>query len=395
MELFLQMKLNTSLVEALEKEGITVPTEVQRGAISEALNNSDIVVQSPTGTGKTLAYLLPLFEKIDPTKKEMKAMILTPTHELSIQILRQIERLAENSSVQVTAMVAIGNVNIERQIEKLKEKPHIIVGTLGRITELIKRKKITSHTIKTIIIDEADSLVTEDNNSMLKAVIKSTYKDRQLMMFSASINAEAEIVAKEMMKSPIFIKERNSLTVPAAIEHIYFLTEQRDKIEVLRKVVAALKPAKALVFIGDREEAEFCVNNLQHHGIKALGIQGQANKLERKKAIEDFKEGTIQLLVASDLAARGLDISGITHVFNLDIPESAQNYLHRVGRTGRMGKSGMAISIVTKRELQFIALFEKELKITISAKRLFKGRVLPDRNKGTNTESERLSKGKG
>ncbi|MBS3950948.1 MAG: DEAD/DEAH box helicase [Peptococcaceae bacterium] len=380
-KLFSHLKMHPSLAVALHAEGITTPTDVQRSVIPEALKNKDLVVQSETGTGKTLAYLLPLFEKIDPVRKEMQAIILAPTHELAIQILRQIERLSENSEIKLSSASAIGNVSIERQIDRLKEKPNIIVGSPGRVHELIKRRKIAAHTIKTIIIDEADTLTDESNIDVLKAVIKSTQKDRQLLMFSATITKRTEECAKEMMKEPEFIKERARASVPATIEHIYFEAEERDKTEVLRKAIGVMLPSRAMVFIGDREETEVCTDNLKYHGLRVGGMHGHTDKIDRKRAMDDFKSGKIQVLVVSDLAARGLDIEGVTHIFNLNVPEKSKEYLHRVGRTGRKGNVGMAVSIVTERERQFIRLYEKELKITIAAKDLYRGEMIDARKK--------------
>jgi len=374
--LFKNLKMNPTLVTALQKQDIKTPTEVQKKVIPKALKNKDLIVQSETGTGKTLAYLLPLFEKIDASKREMQAIILAPTHELAVQILRQIELLSQNSEIKASSMLAIGNVNIERQIVKLREKPHIIVGSLTRILDLIKKRKISAHTIKTIIIDEADMIMGDNNIDNLRDIIKTTLKERQLMLFSASITKETEARAIAIMKEPAVIREKGNAPVPSAIEHIYFLTEQRDKIEVLRKVVGILKPQKALVFIGHREETAVCTDRLKYHGLKAEGIHGHNDKMDRKRAIDEFKSGKIQLLVATDIAARGLDIEGVTHIFNLNIPENSKNYLHRVGRTGRQGKPGLAISIVTKRELKFLSMFEKELKIKIAAKDMYKGNII-------------------
>jgi len=373
--------MNPALVVALQKEDITTPTEVQRKVIPEALKNKDLVVQSETGTGKTLAYLLPLFEKTDTSKREMQTIILAPTHELAIQILRQTERLSQNSEIKVSSMLAIGNVNIKRQVERLREKPHIIVGSLTRILELINKRKISAHTIKTIIIDEADSLMDDNNIVKLKEVIKSTLKERQIMLFSASITKKTEARAKEIMKEPEFIKEKEVASIPFSIEHMYFLTEQRHKIEVLRKVIRIMNPSKAMVFIGHREETEVCKDRLKYHGLEVEGIHGQNEKMDRKRAIDGFKSGKIQILIASDIAARGLDIEGVTHVFNLNIPENPKDYLHRVGRTGRKGNTGIAISIVTERELQFINMYEKVLKIKIAAKDMYKGNIIDAKEK--------------
>jgi len=376
LEFFKALGMNPSLGTALQKQGITALTSVQKTVIPEALKNRDLVVQSETGTGKTLAFLLPLFEKIDPDKKEMQAVILAPTHELAMQIIRQIDLLARNSGIKATAAPMIGNVNIERQIEKLKEKPHILVGTPGRILELIKKKRLAAHTVKTIIIDEADTLTGDSHFETVAGIVKSTLKERQLMMFSATITKQTEIRAAGMMKDPVMIKDKGPASVPDTIEHFYFLTEERDKLEVLRKVIAIVQPQKALVFIGAREDADYCTNRLRFHGVKVEGLHGHTDKKDRKRVMEEFRAGKIPVLVVSDIAARGLDIIGVTHVFNLNIPEQPKDYLHRVGRTGRIGNKGVAVSIVTERELQFIEEFEKALKIHIFPKDMFKGKLI-------------------
>lgn len=375
-ELFNSLNMDSSLIESLKKEGIITPTEIQSKVIPEALKNKDLIVQSETGTGKTLAYLLPLFQKLNTESREMQAIILTPTHELAMQVLRQIERLSQNSEVKASSTPIIGNVNIDRQIQKLKEKPNIIVGSPGRILELIKKKKISAHTIKTIILDEADRLMDDNNIDSVRLVIKSTLKERQLMMFSATISKEAEARAKEIMKEPLIIKGTEKVSVPASIEHIYFLAEQREKFEVLKKLIRILNPKKAIVFVGQREETEIITAKLKYHDFKAESIHGLDKKLDRKRVMDEFRKGKIQLLVASDVAARGLDIEEITHIFNLSLPEDPKDYLHRVGRTGRKGNSGVAVSIVTQKELQLIKMFEKVLKINIVGKDMYKGNIV-------------------
>ena len=375
-ELLKTLNMNATLAKALEKENIVTPTDVQQKVIPEAIKNKDLIVQSETGTGKTLAYLLPLFQKLKPLNKEMQAIILAPTHELAIQIQRQIEKLSLNSEVKLTSTPIIGNVNIIRQIDKLKERPNIIVGSPGRILELIKKKKIFAHTIKTIILDEADRLIDENNIENVKAIIKTTLKERQIMMFSASISKDTEKLAKEIMKEPEFIKGQADILVPATIEHIYFLVEQRDKIDVLRKLIGILNPPKAIVFVNRTDEIDMFTDKLKYHGLKVASIQGANIKLDRMKTMGEFRKGDIQLLIASDIAARGLDIEGVTHIFNLSIPEEPKDYLHRVGRTGRKGNTGIAVSIITDRELPLIKEYKKILKIDIAEKGMFKGVII-------------------
>lgn len=372
-QLFETMELNKSLVDALRKVNITVPTEIQAKVIPEAQKNKDLIIQSETGTGKTLAYLLPLFEKIDTQKKEMQAIILVPTHELAIQVERQIEMLSQKSDIKATSTPIIGNVNIQRQIEKLKLKPHIIVGTAGRILELIQKKKISAHTIKTIIIDEADRLLDDSYIDGTKAVVKTTLKERQILICSASISTRTIERAKLFMKEPLIIKSTSKMQIPDTIEHIYFVAEQRDKIEVLRKIIRMINPQKAIAFCGSGVDIEETAEKLKYHKINADSIHGLNVKMDRKKTMDDFKSGRLQVLVATELAARGLDIEGVTHIINLDIPERSMEYLHRAGRTGRNGKTGMTISIVTKKEIEFIKQYERELNITITPKAMKNG----------------------
>ena len=373
--------LSEVLIAGLKKAGIVEPTEIQKKVIPAIIENKDIIGQSKTGTGKTLAYLLPLFQKIDTTKKEMQSIILAPTHELVMQIHKEIISLSQNSEVNVTSASIIGNANITRQVERLREKPHIIVGTTGRILELIKMKKLSAHTIKTIIIDEADRLLDINNLDGVKAVIKTTLRDRQLLLFSATMPEKIVEIAKELMKSPEVIKVDRKDEVNPDITHYYFVCEQRDKIELLRKLVHAVQPERALVFINRSEDIERNTAKLKYHNLKAEGIHGSNAKEDRKKALEDFRTGKIQLLVASDIAARGLDIKGVTHVFNLEVPEDPKDYLHRVGRTGRAGKEGIALTIATEKEVPQISTISKSYKIEIQRKNIYMGKIVDPKNK--------------
>ncbi|MGE4284475.1 MAG: DEAD/DEAH box helicase [Clostridia bacterium] len=373
---FKELGLNLKLIDGLKAEEINIPTDIQIQAIPDALQNKDIIGQSQTGSGKTLAYLLPLFEKIDSSKKEMQAIILSPTHELAMQIHKEISLLSQNSGIPVTSTPIIAQVNILRQIDKLKEKPHIIVGSTGRVLELIKKRKITAHTIKTIIIDEGDRMLDENNLPDIREIIKATMRDRQLMVFSATINANTLNIAKELMTDPKIIKVENKHLVNSNITHMYFVAEQRDKIEILRKLNTAINPERAIIFINKSDQIQITTSKLQYHHLNAYGIYGAATKEERQRALEGFRNGKINFLVASDLAARGLDIKGVSHVFNLDLPENPKDYLHRAGRTGRVNEPGVSISIVTEKELTLIRKYEQDLNIKIEKKTVFKGAII-------------------
>ena len=370
---FDKLGLSEDLVNGLKMMGITVPTEIQQKAIPWALGNKDVIGQSQTGSGKTLAYLLPLFMKIASEKREMQALVLVPTHELAMQIENTVRQLSEKSGIPVTSASIIGDVNVKRQVEKLREKPHIIVGSAGRIIELIKMKKINAQTIKTIILDEGDKLLNDKNITVVKAIIKATMKDRQLMVFSATVTEKAVSIAKELMKTPEVIKVKEENMVNPDIDHLYLQVEQRDKIEMLRKLVAATNPSRAIIFINKSDDIQITTSKLQYHNINAYSIFGTASKEDRKNAMEGFRSGKYKLLVASDLAARGLDIAGVSHIFNLDLPEDHKEYLHRAGRTGRQGMPGTCISIVTEKEIPTINKLEREFNIVISPAKIYKG----------------------
>lgn len=383
---FNDLNLNSNIIKGLDKQGITVPTAIQASSILPALENKDIIGEAFTGSGKTLAYLIPLFHKIDTSKREMQGIILAPTHELAIQIEDQIKLLSENSSVPVTSLSIIGDVNINNQIKKLKDtKPHIIVGSTGRILDLIRKKKITAHTIKTIVIDEGDNLLDPKRAAITKDIIKTTMRDRQLMVFSASIKPETLEIAKSLMKEPVIIKSEEKPAMNPNIDHILVVCERRDKFETLRKILVAAKPEKAIVFVNDNEDIELTTVKLNYHSKDCFAMSGKISKEDRKLAIESFRQGKIKILVSSDVTARGLDVEGVTHVFHLDLPLKLNEYLHRSGRTARGNAYGTSICIATIKQLNIIKKYEKEFKIKFIEKKVFGG-ALEDINPSSKTK---------
>lgn len=371
---FENLKINEQIISGLKTMGIEEPTEIQKEIIPVALNGENLIGQSETGTGKTLAYLLPTIEKIDTSKKEMQCIILAPTHELAIQINNTINELKEAASLDITSTSLIGSANIKRQIDSLKEKPHIIVGSAGRILELIRKKKVSAHTIKTIIIDEVDKLLDKNNLPVVKDIIKTTQKQTQVMMLSATLTGKTLDIAKTLTENINVISVKNN-KVNVNINHNYIKTDSRRKIETLRKLIHATKPERVLVFNNDSYTTNTAVENLTAGKIKVAAIGGNNKMEDRKKALEDFRKGNIQVLIASDIAARGLDIKGVTHVINLDIPEDPNDYLHRAGRVGRAGETGEVFSLVDNREENIIKMHEKNFKINITEKHLYKGNV--------------------
>lgn len=375
---FDKLNLNKDMVEALKNLKITEATEVQEKSIPLALEGKNILAQSETGTGKTLAYLLPLIEKLQKDKKEMQAIILAPTYELCMQIHNTILELKKESGVSITSTQLIGSANIARQIEKLKDKPNILVGSAGRVLELIRKKKITASTIKTIVLDEVDKLLDNKNIPLIKEIVKNTQKVDQFLMFSATINNSSLQLSKELVEDLEFIRVKGSNKVNEDITHNYIMVEERKKIEYLRKLIHAARPKRAIVFISNSFNVDQTLEKLKFHKINAATIHGDIDKDERKNALESFRKGKIQVLVASDVAARGLDIKGVTHVINLDTPRDPKNYLHRVGRVGRAGEKGEAYSLVDNRDLNNIRIYEKDLKLKFNRKYVYMGKVLQD-----------------
>lgn len=376
MKSFKELGLNENIINGLKIQGITEPTTIQELSIPEVLNNKDLIGESHTGSGKTLAFVAPLFNKIDPSKRELQALILAPTHELVIQINDQIKLLSKNSGIIIESLPIMGDVNIEKQIKKLKDtKPQIIVGSTGRVLDLIKKKKIKPHTIKTIVLDEADNLLDNTSSDMVKDLIKKAMRDTQLLLFSATINENTINKAKDLLKNPVIIKNSEKASINPNITHMYIEVEQRDKFDVLRKLIAATNPEKALIFINRGYEINKIKDKLNFHNKATFALHKGISKEQRQNALESFRKGKINILVSSDISARGLDIDGITHIINLDCPSNSQEYLHRAGRTARGNKSGYAISLVTNKEIPKLLSYEKKFKIKIAKKKLAYGNL--------------------
>ena len=374
---FNELNINQSIVMALKKQNITTPTGIQETSIPFALENKDIIAEAHTGTGKTLAFLIPIFEKINLEKREMQAIILAPTHELVVQIESQIKLLATNSHMDIKSLSIMGESNIEKQIKKLKEiKPHIIIGSPGRILDLIKKRKITAHTIKTIVLDEADNLLSKNKPTIIKDIIKSTMKDRQLMFFSASINKETLNLAKTLVKEVEIINIENKSEINPRIEHICILGSLRDRFENLRKLLAAEQPKRAIVFVNNNTELRQINEKLQYHKVKSTAIYGNASKEERQRALDSFRRGKCNVLVSSDLSARGLDIPEVSHIISLDFPVNPDEYLHRAGRTARGDNSGVSVCLITNKDIEILQSYEKAFGIEFTVKKLYGGKLM-------------------
>ncbi|MDM5227025.1 DEAD/DEAH box helicase [Cytobacillus sp. NJ13] len=360
--------------EAWKKSAFAQPTAVQSEAVPLALEDRDIIAESPTGTGKTLAYLLPVLEKIDPDKQAVQAVILASSQELVMQILSEIQKWAEGSGIKAASF--IGGANVKRQLEKLKKHPHIALGTPGRVLELIKQKKLKMHEVKTIVLDEGDQLLVPEHAQTVQNIVKSTLKERQVLLFSATLPPVVEQLAKELSADAEVIRVEKDETIQAAgVDHIYFVAEARDKIKMLEKI-SRLEDIKALVFVKDIGNLTVMAEKLDFKNISSSTLHSDLSKFDRQKAIKNFRTGKANMLIATDVAARGLDIKGVTHVVHYDFPKDINQYVHRSGRTGRFGASGTVISLVTEREERELKKMAKELGLTAEKKVMRGGQIV-------------------
>jgi superfamily II DNA/RNA helicase len=365
-----------ALVAALTTQQITEPTAIQSAALPVLLAGQDAYVHAQTGTGKTLAYLLPLFMRIAPTEAATQVVILAPTHELAIQIQRQCGELAVNAGLPIKSVLLVGGTAMDRQIEKLKKKPQVVIGSLGRINELVGMGKLKTKAVRAIVIDEADRMWTPENIAMLRALVDATPAGRQVILASAT-EPEEGMSTFAAIAPQLQLVQAGEERMSDLIQHVYVTCEERDKPEVVRKLVHALQPDRAMVFVHKSQTAQDVAARLAHHKMPAADLHAAGDKFSRKQAMDDFRSGRARVMIASDIGARGLDIKGVTHVINLDVPSASKAYLHRVGRTGRAGQEGMAVTLVTTAELRLVRRFESELGIHLHHARLRAGQLSP------------------
>lgn len=371
---FADLGVPAPLVAALSKKSIIEPTPIQVAALPLLVTQKETYLKAETGTGKTLAYLLPIFTKIDIELPNAQAIIVAPTYELAIQIHRQCTDLSQLSGLPVRSILLIGGTPKDRQLDKLKKKPHIVVGSIGRICDLLADGKLKVHHVRTIVVDEADKILSSESVGGLRQIIRATLKERSLIFVSATEESETKATLENIAPNLVRI-EASVQSVNPNIEHLYMVCEERDKPDYVRKLIHAMKATRSIVFVHRNESAELLASKLAHHKLKVADLFGTQDKEERKHAMDAIRNGNVQVLIASDVAARGLDIKGVSHVFNLDAPTESDAYLHRVGRTGRAGESGVALSLLSGMQQKVVKRYEQELGITMKRVVVREGQV--------------------
>jgi superfamily II DNA/RNA helicase len=371
---FLNLGVGQELIDRLTACEIHEPTAVQAQAIPLITRNENLLFQSETGTGKTLAYLLPLIEKLRATPNETHAVrliIAAPTYELASQIKTQVQMVSD-----CKAALLIGGAPIKRQIELLKDKPEIIIGGPARLLELLHLKKLKTEHVTALVLDEVDRLLAPELRDDTTELINSLSTSVQLVGCSATISKNIRTILSTSGKTIQTLSLPLEDILRKRITHLALYAEQRDKIETLRKLLLAEKPAKALIFTSRIDQVSNIVAKLTYHSITCQGLHAKTDKIARKAAIDRFRSGKSTVLVTSDLAARGLDISGITHVIQMDFPANDDFFIHRAGRTARAGKTGFNIVIGDEWEMRKYAALEKKLGIIVYPKILFEGKLI-------------------
>lgn len=369
---FQYLGIQDALIEALQSLSITIPTAVQHKVIPALHEGKNVLFQSETGTGKTFAYLLPLLQKIDTSKKDTAILIVAPTHELASQIKAQIQSISS-----IKTALCIGGASISRQIDALKEKPHVVIGGPVRLIELIHLKKLKIAHLKAAVFDEADRLLAPEMRDDTIALVSLIPQEAQIAACSAtmkkSLSDALNLAAARPMESielPLEDVLRKKIT------HFALFSEQRDKIDTLRSFLAAVKPQKVLVFTSKLDQVSLIVSRLQTKKVDCLGLHAKSDKVERKQAIDRFKSGKVSILVTSDLSSRGLDITDITHIVQMDVPSNDDFFIHRAGRTARAGKEGVNLVIGDGWELRQLAKLEKKMGFIVHPKQLSSGSLI-------------------
>ncbi len=371
--------ISQGVSDYLSDNKIVDMTEIQRQTYKHIMDNRDIIACSSTGTGKTLAYLIPIINRLKSNTHNIQAVVLVPTAELAIQVNNTLKDIFAHMDNTFSSVALIGDVNISRQIDSIKSnKPAIIIGTPNRIHQLISNKKIKVHEVKTLVLDEADKLFDKTFIQDVEAIRKSLMKFTQVLLFSASVDKKTR--ANTLCFKPIFIdinsNSGNTSQIPSTIKHISVISDRRERIETLRKIIKAVKPEKAIIFVNSKYDLEESLQKLEYHHYNVASIAGNKDNSAKKAAIENFRSGKIQLLIATDIAARGLQIDNIDTVINVNLPEDNKEYIHRCGRCGRNGNTGTCISIITDNELNKIKSYQKAFHINIVTKKLYQGKLV-------------------
>lgn len=360
MTTFKELSISDPIMKALEKMGFEEATPIQAETIPLAKQGKDVIGQAQTGTGKTAAFGIPMIDKIDKSAKTIQGLVVAPTRELAIQVAEEINRLGKFKGIRT--LPVYGGQHMDRQIRALKDGPHIVVATPGRLLDHMRRKTIRIDNVQTAVLDEADEMLNMGFIDDIRDILKGIPEDRQTLLFSATMPKEIRNIANTLMKSPIEVKVKTKEMTVENIDQYFVEVPERLKFDTLTNHIDINAPTLAIIFSRTKKRVDEIAEGLQARGFRAEGIHGDLTQGKRMSVLNKFKGGRIEILVATDVAARGLDISNVSHVYNFDIPQDPESYVHRIGRTGRAGREGVAVSFITPREVAHLHLIEKVTK---------------------------------
>lgn len=365
---FAEFGLEPKVLQAVTELGFEEATPIQAKSIPFAMKGHDLIGQAQTGTGKTAAFGLPLINKIAKEEEKIVALIMTPTRELAIQVAEEIGKLARFKGIR--SLPIYGGQDIVRQIRALKKKPQIIIGTPGRLLDHINRKTIKLEDVQTVVLDEADEMLDMGFMEDIQSILKQVPEERQTMLFSATMPANIRKLADQFLKNPEHVSVIPKQVSAPLIDQAYIEVHERQKFDALSRLLDMESPDLAIVFGRTKRRVDELAEALQKRGYSADGLHGDLSQNQRDNVMRKFRDGSIDVLVATDVAARGLDVSGVTHVVNFDLPQDPESYVHRIGRTGRAGKEGAAWSFVTPREIDHLHFIERITRHKITRKPL-------------------------
>ncbi|HEY5560619.1 MAG TPA: DEAD/DEAH box helicase [Clostridiaceae bacterium] len=360
---FIELGINEDLVKVLNNSGITTPTPIQEDSIILIKEGKDVIAQAQTGTGKTLAFLLPIFENISKDINAVQALIVTPTRELAIQITEEAMKLKKGKDINILA--AYGGKDIGSQLKKLKGNLHLIIATPGRLLDHLERKTVDLSKLKTLVLDEADQMLFMGFKNDVENIIKQTSKEHQTLCFSATIDSNVKKLAYRYMKDPVEISIGKEEVTLSNIKQLVVETTDRGKQDALCAVLDQDNAFMAIIFCRTKRRADELEIVLYKRGYDCRKLHGDMVQSKRENVMKAFRKADFQYLIATDVAARGLDISGVSHIYNYDIPENTEAYIHRIGRTGRAGDEGYTCLFVDPKDRRGLEEIEKAIKFKI------------------------------
>ncbi|OZM56981.1 DEAD/DEAH box helicase [Lottiidibacillus patelloidae] len=391
MTTFKHLGINEKLTNKMKSNGFVTPTPIQEQTIPLILEGKDVIAQSQTGTGKTLAFLLPIVEKINVEESFVQAVIVTPTRELAIQITAELKKIKDDD---INVLAIYGGQDVERQIKKLSGGVHIVVATPGRMLDHLRRGTLQLKQVSMFVLDEADQMLHIGFLPDVENILAETGPNRQTMLFSATLSQQVQSLAKRYLTNPVVIKMKTENITLKDIEQYVYETTDRAKQRSLVHILEQHNPFLAVIFCRTIVRAIKLNDALKAAGYNCDVLHGDLSQAKREQVMKRFRKADLQYLIATDVAARGLDVEGVTHVFNYDIPEDAESYIHRIGRTGRAGDHGLAITFLTDKDRHYMTLIEEGIEMELEKREIDQSLLPKDNTHGKEKISDKKQRNK-